>query len=316
MQTFDDTVALVYLHTFVFSSSYRYYQREAYIETMFAAPTIQLNDGNRMPIFGLGLYQADANASTARLVQLAVYEGYRLFDTAQLYENERETGQGLKASRVPRDQLFITTKVYTTAGGRSQVLRSFRQSLQRLMVDYVDLYLIHAPQGGHVLEAYDTLLELQSLGQIRSVGVSNFGVQHLEAIRRSGRPLPAVNQIELHPFTQQRSIVGYCRRYNIALMAYSPLARGGVLNDRVVNELARKYQRTPAQILLRWSVQNGFIAIPKTSQSARLRENAQIFDFQLSRNDMQQLTNYGYRQQARSGWNPTNNDWNQFGPTR
>jgi diketogulonate reductase-like aldo/keto reductase len=281
---------------------------------MFATPTIQLNDGNRMPSFGLGLYQADASAWTVRLVKLAVSEGYRLFDTAQLYENEHETGQGLKSSRVPRDQLFITTKLYTTSGGRSHVLQSFRQSLHRLMVDYIDLYLIHAPQGGQVLEAYDTMLELQSKGRIRSVGVSNFGVHHLEAIRRSGRPLPTVNQIELHPFEQQRSIVDYCRRYNIALMAYSPLARGKVLKDPFVKQLARKYQRTPAQILLRWSVQNNFIPIPKTNHPNRLRENFQIFDFYLSPSDMQQLTQYGYQRQAHSGWDPTVNDWNEFGP--
>jgi diketogulonate reductase-like aldo/keto reductase len=281
---------------------------------MSAASTIQLNDGNRMPIIGLGLYEAEASPSTIRLVKLAVNEGYRLFDTAQLYGNEYETGYGLKASRIPREQLFITTKLYTTANGRSQVLNSFRESLQRLNVDYVDLYLIHAPQGGHVLEAYDTLLELQAKGRIRSVGVSNFGVQHLDAIRRSGRPLPAVNQIELHPFTQQRSIVNYCRRYGIVLMAYSPLARGSALSDPLIDQLARKYRRTPAQILIRWSIQNNFIPIPKTNQPRRLRENLQVFDFRLSNNDMRQLTEYGYQQEARSGWNPTNNDWNQFGP--
>ena len=281
---------------------------------MSVPAAITLNDGNRMPTFGLGLYEAGANARTVRLVQLAVREGYRLFDTAQLYENERETGQGLKASRLPREQLFITTKVYTTAGGRGQVLRSFKQSLRQLRVDYIDLYLIHAPQGGHVLEAYDTMLELQSKGRLRSVGVSNFGVHHLEAIRRSGRPLPAVNQIELHPFAQQRDIVTYCRRNGIALMAYSPLARGGALNDPFVRQLAAKYRRTPAQILLRWSLQNGFIPIPKTNQPRRLRENFQVFDFRLSGGDLQQLTDYGHQREARSGWDPTSNDWNQFGP--
>ncbi|CAF2731530.1 unnamed protein product [Rotaria sp. Silwood2] len=204
-----------------------------------------------MPFIGLGLYQADANPWTVQLVKLAVQEGYRLFDTAQIYGNEYETGKGLKASRIPRQQLFITTKVYTTAGERSQVLRSFGESLHQLMVDYIDLYLIHAPQGGHVLEAYHTLLELQSQGRIHSVGVSNFDVQHLEAIRRSGRPLPAVNRIELHQFTQQRPIVDYCRRYGIALMAYSPLTRGSALNDPFIIQLASKYRCTPAQISLR-----------------------------------------------------------------
>lgn len=283
---------------------------------MSLAPSIRLNDGNRMPIFGLGLYQAPATAQTIALVKTAVREGYRLFDTAQLYENEYETGQGLRASRLPRGQYFITTKLYTTAGGSQQVLRSFYESLRRLMVDYVDLYLIHAPQGGHVLEAYDTLLDLQRKGRIVSVGVSNFGVHHLEAIRRTGRPLPSVNQIELHPFTQQRPLVDYCRRYNIALMAYSPLARGGVLNDPFLLQLAQKYRRTPAQILLRWSLQNNFIPIPKTNYPQRLRENIRVFDFQLSRRDMQRLTDYGYQREARSGWDPTVNDWHEFGPVQ
>lgn len=262
----------------------------------------------------LGLYQTPANSHTVQLVQTAVRRGYRLFDTAELYQNEFETGQGLIASRLPRDQLFITTKLYTTTGGRRNVLRSFDESLRQLNADYVDLYLIHAPQGGHVLEAYDTLLDLQRQRRIRSVGVSNFGVEHLEAIRRTGRPLPSVNQIELHPFTQQRPIVNYCRRFGIDLMAYSPLARGGALNDPFVQQLAQKYRRTPAQILLRWSIQNNFIAIPKTNFPQRLKENFDIFDFQLSSKDFQRLTDYGFEREMRSGWNPTVNDWRQFGP--
>ena len=281
---------------------------------MFVAPSVKLNDGQRMPSFGLGLYQADASARTVGLVKSAARGGYRLFDTAQLYGNEYETGQGLRASRLPRDQLFVTTKVYTTAGGRPQVLKSFQQSRQQLMVDYVDLYLIHAPQGGHVLEAYDTMLELQSKGRIRSVGVSNFGTHHLEAIRRAGRPLPAVNQIELHPFAQQRPIVDYCRSSGIALMAYSPLSRGSALNDPFVQQLARKYRRSPAQILLRWSVQNGYIPIPKTNRRDRLQENFQVFDFRLTDQDMRALTEYGSQREARSGWDPTSNSWTQFGP--
>jgi diketogulonate reductase-like aldo/keto reductase len=281
---------------------------------MSTPSTIRLIDGNRMPVIGLGLYDVDPSPWATRLVKSAVNIGYRLFDTAQLYENEHETGQGLKLSRIPSDKLFITTKVYSTAGGRRQIFHAVRESLHRLMVDYIDLYLIHAPQGGHVLEAYDTLHELRTLGRIRSVGVSNFGIQHLEAIRLSGRPLPAVNQIELHPFSQQRPIVDYCRRHGIALMAYSPLARGALLYDPFVLQLARKYRRTPAQILLRWSIQNGFIPIPKTNHPVRLKENIQIFDFQLSRNDLQRLTEYGYQRQGPVGWNPVHNKTTEFGP--
>lgn len=279
-----------------------------------ASMTRKLNDGNEIPIFGLGLFQAPTNYSTVQLVKFAARKGYRLFDTAQLYQNEHQTGIGLRLSRIPRKKIFITTKVFTTAGGRTQVLNSFRNSLRALMVDYIDLYLIHAPQGGRVLEAYDTLLELQAAGRIKSIGVSNFGVHHLEAIRRSGRPLPAVNQIELHPFAQQQHIVNYCRRYNITLMAYSPLARGNILNDPFIQHMAAKYRRTPAQILLRWSLQNGFIPIPKTNHQIHLIENLHVFNFDLSRRDMQRLTFYGSQNPRHSGWNPTDNNWRAFGP--
>ncbi|CAF0899080.1 unnamed protein product [Adineta ricciae] len=275
--------------------------------------TLRLIDGNRIPLFGLGLYEVDGSSWTTRLVKSAITMGYRLFDTAEVYENEHELGEGIRKSSVAREQVYITSKVYTTEGGRRQVLDCVRQSLMQLMVDYIDLYLIHAPQGGHVLEAYDALHELRNLGRIRSVGVSNFGIPHLEVIRKSGRPLPVVNQIELHPFCQQRPIVSYCRRHGIALMAYSPMARGAALNDPFVLQLARKYRRTPAQILLRWSVQNGFIPIPKTNHPNRLKENFQVFDFRLSANDMRQLTDYGYQQPMVSGWNPVSNTTSQFG---
>ncbi|CAF1405944.1 unnamed protein product [Didymodactylos carnosus] len=167
---------------------------------------------------------------------------------------------------------------------------------------------------GHVLEAYDTMLELQKQGRIRSVGVSNFGIQHLEAIRNSGRPLPSVNQIELHPWMQNVPIVNYCRQHGIALMAYSPLAKASVLNDPYLQRFASKYRRSPAQILLRWSLQNGFIAIPKTSHIHRLEENLNIFDFHLSDKDMARLSEYGRARSRGTGWDPTQNDWSQFGP--
>ncbi|CAF1198247.1 unnamed protein product [Adineta steineri] len=283
------------------------------MHTISANSTIRLIDGNRIPIVGLGLYEAEPSVRTVRLVRSAAIMGYRLFDTAEIYENELETGLGLKKSRIPREQLFVTSKVFTTDGGRRHILDSVRESLFRLKVEYIDLYLIHAPQGGNVLEAYDALHELRSLGRIRLVGVSNFGISHLEVIRRTGRPLPAVNQIELHPFNQQRAIVNYCRRYGIALMAYSPLARGAALDDPFVLQLAKKYRRTPAQILIRWSIQNGFISIPKTSHSSRLQENFRVFDFRLSKNDMRQLTDYGYQNQISSGWDPSNQNTLQFG---
>ncbi|CAF4621314.1 unnamed protein product, partial [Didymodactylos carnosus] len=171
-----------------------------------------------------------------------------------------------------------------------------------------------SPQGGHVLEVYDAMLELQKTGKIKSVGVSNFGVKHLEWLINADRPLPVVNQIELHPWWPNEDIVDYCRKKNIAIIAYSPLAKARAVNETFVQNLAKKYHKTPAQILLRWSIQNGFITIPKTSNTERLKENMNIFDFALESDDMKALLEYGKMHAANTNWDPTTNSEVDFGP--
>ncbi len=274
---------------------------------------IRLNDGHLMPIFGLGLYQAAAASKTVQIVSDAIRLGYPLVDTAEIYGNESQVGEGIKKT-IDREQIFITTKLFRTNDGRQGLRRSFDNSLQQLGTNYIDLYLIHAPQGGHILEVYEEMLQLQREGKIRSIGVSNFGVQHLKWLKQAGF-VPAVNQIELHPWWPNEDIVNYCRTNNITIMGYSPLGKGQFLNDPYLLRLSERYGKTPAQILIRWSLQNGFITIPKTTSGIeRLKENMNIFDFTLSDEDMKGLLDYGRRNPQNTGWDPTKNGQDKFGP--
>jgi len=274
---------------------------------------IKLNDGRLMPIFGLGLYQAAAASKTAQIIVDAIRLGYPLIDTAELYQNESQVGQAIKKN-IDREQIFITTKLFRTNEGRQGLRRSFNNSLEQLGTNYIDLYLIHAPQGGHVLEVYEEMIQLQNEGKIRSIGVSNFGVQHLKWLKQAGF-IPSVNQIELHPWWPNEDIVDYCRTNNIAIMGYSPLGKGHFLNDSYLKKLSQQYGKTPAQILIRWSIQNGFITIPKTTSGIeRLKENMNVFDFELSNEDMKGLADYGKKNPQNTGWDPTTNSEAKFGP--
>lgn len=281
--------------------------------TLSLASRIRLNDGHLIPIFGLGLYQASATSKTVEVIADAMRLGYRLIDTAELYGNEAQVGEAVKKN-IDREQIFISTKLFSTNDGREGLHKSFNHSLEKLQTNHVDLYLIHAPQGGHVIEVYKEMVKLQSEGKIRSIGVSNFGVQHLKWLKEAGF-VPAVNQIELHPWWPNEEIVEYCRENNIAVMGYSPLGKGHFLDDPYLREMAENYQKTPAQILIRWSLQNGYITIPKTTSGVhRLKENMNVFDFHISPDDMKDLTNYGRTQRQTTGWNPTLNKHEQFGP--
>jgi diketogulonate reductase-like aldo/keto reductase len=277
------------------------------------ASRIKLNDGRLMPIFGLGLYQAAAASETTKIIVDAIRLGYPLIDTAELYGNESQVGEAVKKN-IDREQIFISTKLFRTNGGLQGLQQSFANSLQQLGTNYIDLYLIHAPQGGHVLEVYKEMVHLQKQGKIRSVGVSNFGVQHLEWLKQAGF-VPAVNQIELHPWWPNEDVVDYCRTNNIAIMGYSPLGKGHFLNDPYLIKLSERYGKTPAQILIRWSIQNGFITIPKTTSGIeRLKENMNVFDFALSNEDMKGLADYGRKNPQNTGWDPTKNNQDEFGP--
>ena len=254
------------------------------------------------------------DADGAEVMRYAIDEAnYRMIDTAQYYRNEEAVGRAVRSSKVPRHELFITTKLFDTSCGRDGCIQAVETSLKRLNIDYIDQYLLHAPQGGKVLECYDVLLEYQKKGLIKSVGVSNFGVHHLEALRKSGRPVPAVNQIEMHSWWTQDEIVNYCNKNNIIVVGYSPLAKGEKLDDAYVKELAKKYNKSPAQILIRWSVQKGFVTIPKSDKKERIVQNSQVFDFSLSDEEMDKFELLGKRDKYSCTWNPTENPMSEFG---
>ena len=244
--------------------------------------TILLNDGHKMPLLGLGVYKADAGTEVEQAIQDAVCSGYRLIDTASVYKNEDGVGRGLKALDVPREELFITTKIWNNAQRLGDVEDSFNRSLERLGLDYVDLYLIHWPVPGCFTNTWKTLEKLQSAGKIKSIGVSNFRIHELELLKSVSDIKPAVNQVEFHPLFNQKELLSYCKSEGIAVQAYAPLARGAYLHSQLLLEIGSRYQKTTAQIGLRWLVQQGISAIPKSTHKDRILENADIFDFSLS----------------------------------
>jgi diketogulonate reductase-like aldo/keto reductase len=247
----------------------------------------------------------------------ALKTGYLLLDSAKFYENEEEVGEAVRSSGLPREKIFVVSKLFSTSGGRKTAIEAVEESLKQMDIGYIDQYLLHAPQGGRVLECYDVFLEYQKKGLIKTVGVSNFGVEHLEAMKNSGRPLPQVNQIELHPWCTQEAIVDWCKKNGVVVVGYSPFAKNNRLKDPVVLEVAKKYGRTPAQILIRYSLQKGFVTIPKSSDHKRIEDNAKVFDFSLTQEDMDRFDAIGRKTVSRCSWNPTTNSIpTEFGPTK
>jgi diketogulonate reductase-like aldo/keto reductase len=250
-------------------------------------PTLELNDGNRIPQLGFGVFEVDPEATKDAALH-ALKTGYRLIDTAAAYGNEAEVAEAIAASDLERNQVFVTTKVWNDDHGRDRTLRAFEDSLDRLGFDWVDLYLIHwpAPSQGKYVETWQALCELREQGRARSIGVSNFLVEHLERIIDATGVAPAVNQIELHPRLQQSELRGFHREHAIVTESWSPLGRGALLDDPVIEETAAATGRTPAQVLLRWNVQLGCLVIPRSVRPQRIEENARIFDFELDREQM------------------------------
>ena len=247
----------------------------------------------------------------------AIKHGYHLLDTAELYGNEREVGEAVRLCGLPREKIFVVSKLFSTSGGRKTAIEAVEDSLKKMNIGYIDQYLLHAPQGGRVLECYDVFLEYQKKGLIKTVGVSNFGVEHLEAMKNSGRPLPQVNQIELHPWCTQEAIVDWCKKNGVVVVGYSPFAKNERLEDPVVLEVAKRYGRSTAQILIRYALQKGFVTIPKSSNLKRIEDNAKVFDFSLSQEDMDRFDAIGRRIVSRCDWDPTENDIaSEFGPTK
>lgn len=248
---------------------------------------ISLNDSMKMPTVGFGTWKVE-DKEAADIVKVALESGYRLIDTAMIYNNEKGVGEGIKNSGLRREEIFLTTKVWNSDQGYDQTLRAFEKSLKNLNTDYIDLYLIHWPMPDlkKYVGTWKALVKLRSTGMVRSIGVSNFNEDLiLELIENTGIT-PAVNQVELHPFFQQRALREFHFKHKIATEAYTPLARGNIFEHPIIQKLALKYQKTPAQIILRWHFENGIVAIPKSSHHTRMLENLDIFNFRLSADDL------------------------------
>ncbi|PEG60806.1 aldo/keto reductase [Mycolicibacterium boenickei] len=251
------------------------------------SPRVTLNDGNSIPQVGLGVWQTPAE-ETVRAVSAALQAGYRHIDTAAAYQNETETGRGLVESGVPREDVFLVTKLWNSDQGYDSTLAAFDASLNRLGVDYLDLYLIHwpVPANNAYVDTFKAFAHLHDQGRVRSIGVSNFAPEHLNVLIDSTGIVPAVNQVELHPLLPQRELREVHARLGIATEAWSPLGQGSLLSDPVITGIAERHGKTPAQVLIRWHIHLGNIVIPKSVNPARIVSNFDVFDFDLDESDM------------------------------
>lgn len=250
-------------------------------------PYLPFHDGRRIPQVGLGVWQAPAD-TTDQVVRTAVAAGYRGFDTAAAYGNEAGVGEGVRTCGLPREELFVTTKLFRADAGYDTALRAFDTSMGRLGLDYLDLYLIHWPEPtkNRYVESWQALVRLQREGRVRSIGVSNFLPEHLRRIAGESGMWPVLNQVELHPRFQQTTLRALHAEHGVVTECWSPLGHGVLLADPVIGEIASRHGRTPAQVILRWHVQSGLRPIPKSVTPSRIAENLTVFDFALSPEDM------------------------------
>jgi methylglyoxal/glyoxal reductase len=251
---------------------------------------VRLHNGVEMPQFGLGVYKVEEGKEAVDTVKTAINLGYRLIDTASLYGNEEGVGKGIKESGIPREELFITTKVWNTDQGYESTLAAFEKSIKKLHLDYIDLYLIHWPVKGKYIETWKALEKLYQEGKVKAIGVSNFQVHHLKDLMAHSTEKPVANQVELHPRLIQEEVRAYCKEMGIAVEAWSPLSRGRLIDDPTLLSIGEKYSKSVAQVILRWHLQNDVIIIPKSSKPARLKENADLFDFSLTTEEMTRIS--------------------------
>jgi 2,5-diketo-D-gluconate reductase A len=270
-------------------------------------PTITLNDGNRIPQLGFGVFQIEPE-DTAEAVEEALEIGYRHIDTAQMYGNEREVGDAISASGLDRGEVFVTSKLSNASHKPDDARKAFEATLSELGFDYVDLFLIHWPlptlYDGDYVSTWKTMEEFHSDGRARSIGVSNFQIEHLERLAAETVTVPAVNQIEVHPYLANDALREYGREHGIATEAWSPIAQGAVLDDPTISQIAERMNKTPAQVVLRWHIQRGDIVFPKSVTPTRMRENFEVFDFELGPEDMGAITSLDKGEDGRTGPHP------------
>ncbi|TMI44912.1 aldo/keto reductase [Candidatus Bathyarchaeota archaeon] len=267
-------------------------------------PVAKLNNAVMIPCLGLGVYQSPPGQTTQRAVEYALKIGYRHIDTARIYNNESDVGTALRKSGIKREEVFITTKLWNSDHGYDKALRACDESLRRLGLKYLDLYLIHWPVPEIRNESWQALTQLLRDGKCRSIGVSNYTIQHLTELFDKSEIAPMVNQVEFSPFLYQKQLLDYCEKNKIQVEAYSPLTQGEKLNHQKIQQIAKRHDKTPAQVLIRWSLQHNLVTIPKSVREERIKENSQVFDYNLTNDDMRILDSLN--ENFRNSWDPTN----------
>jgi methylglyoxal/glyoxal reductase len=267
-------------------------------------PFAKLNNGVTIPRLGLGVYQSPPGQVTQRAVEYALKIGYRHIDTARIYNNETDVGTALRKSGIKREDVFVTTKLWNSDHGYDSSLKACNASLKRLGLKYLDLYLIHWPVPEIRNESWTALTKLLKDGKCRSIGVSNYTIQHLTELLEDADVVPMVNQVEFSPFLYQKQLLEYCEKNKIQLEAYSPLTQGEKLNHPRIQQIAKRHNKSPAQVLIRWSLQHHLVTLPKSIREERIRENNQVFDYNLTSEDMKVLDSLD--ENFRNSWDPTN----------
>ena len=272
-------------------------------------PRLRTNQGTEVPQLGLGVFQSPKGAPTRQAVRWALQAGYRHIDTASFYGNEEDVGEAVRESGLPREEVFVTSKLWFTEHGTDRSQRAARESLKRLGLGYIDLYLIHWPRAERPqdrLDSWKGLEKLQREGVCRTIGVSNYAIRHLEELEAVATVRPAVDQVEYHPFVHDPLLLDHCRRRDIRVEAWSPLTRGRHLDHPTVVEIARAHGRSPAQVLLRWGIQHELIVLPKSVRQERIVENSQIFDFRLAAGEVARLDALAGGERIGMGGDPAN----------
>jgi diketogulonate reductase-like aldo/keto reductase len=266
----------------------------------------KLNNGVEIPVIGLGVFKNPAGETTRNAISYALKAGYRHIDTAKIYANEKDVGKAVNGSAIPREEIFITTKLWNDDQGYNSTLKACEVSLIELGLDYVDLYLMHWPVEKLRLESWKAMEKLLQDGKCLAIGVSNFMSRHIKELLDNCKVIPSVNQIELSPYNYlyRKEVIDLCSQKNIMIEAYSPLTKGRKLNNPKLIELAQEYNKAPAQILIRWVLEKGFIVIPKSVREDRIKENADVFDFSISEEDMNYFESFN--ENLVTGWDPTN----------